>query len=925
MVRRTKRVFFLNESVRAGTVRVLQDCALVLIASIQFVMTYIFLGRPFLQLTQLLFIFNHQLADHFGKAQGVSPHTHSPLDVGVTVSFFSNSGLSGIPFDVKVVPDTSEIVAAGNDTLSVSISGTVTFPSSGLWRFDCKFKHTAVAFFWVDGHLLCQDGNVYNATVDTTDNPLPIRSRRSFALRAHLYKNLRSSEPISMAVRWAHQDTPNEPRSQMLPIPSSALDPVLSVNERRRDALQASAAKGWGNMLHHSMLTFTRLPAGIALTPTVCQLSTQRCIEFCVPDGLWKSDSGCEARVGPYALDRSFGQFFFGGNPKDNRSFVDANISVSFVAGKLDSSLKLLVEPVVGGCGSGDDCSDFVLRINSRFLWNRSGTVTVTRAPTGGSIVFAPSGLPASHVFVSSPFLDDEATRVLPRSALGGMDDVFVALHRGGAVSLSVNAADTVASVSVVVEAAKQTYTASMLAKFGTPDLAEVAIAVEAAVAWTAISTPVENNAVLMPVSRGWSRVAAPPKGVSAAAATDWTYAIFDWDNLFASLLAASTSKEVAYSNVIQSFKAKTAEGYLPNCAGGGYRDQDRTEPLVGARVVLDLFRKFNDKWLVELVFDDMLDWVEWTQRSRTDVSMGLYTLRSFNERTGKPGGMQEARYESGLDNSPMYDCKGDQQDGCEYWNKATGTMELFDVGMSSMAASELFALAELAEAIGRTAEADGLRARGETFGIAIRSRLWDERMGTYANLVRYNQSLSKRISPTSFYPFLLGTSGLSDDTRALAMVNGWLTNETRFCIGNRSDRCFWGLPSIAADDASFPALGYWRGFVWGPMAQLTWWSLQEFDHLPSVRAARKALAAQMSEMFVNMWRLHRHVCENYLPHKNGTEVDGKVWPNTCTGTTFYHWGALAGLIQLEESGKFYERQMHGSTQHGIHRAEIVV
>jgi len=63
------------------------------------------------------------------------------------------------------------------------------------------------------------------------------------------------------------------------------------------------------------------------------------------------------------------------------------------------------------------------------------------------------------------------------------------------------------------------------------------------------------------------------------------SYAIFDWDNLFACLLAAASSyagagRALAYSNVIQSFKSKTAEGYLANCAGGGYKDQDRTEPL---------------------------------------------------------------------------------------------------------------------------------------------------------------------------------------------------------------------------------------------------------------------------------------------------------------------------------------------------------
>jgi hypothetical protein len=48
-------------------------------------------------------------------------------------------------------------------------------------------------------------------------------------------------------------------------------------------------------------------------------------------------------------------------------------------------------------------------------------------------------------------------------------------------------------------------------------------------------------------------------------------------------------------------------------------------------------------------------------------------------------------------------------------------------------------------------------------------------------------------------------------------MVTGWLTNRSRFCInpngstdGNDPNACFWGLPSISADDPAFPPLGYW-------------------------------------------------------------------------------------------------------------------
>jgi hypothetical protein len=109
-----------------------------------------------------------------------------------------------------------------------------------------------------------------------------------------------------------------------------------------------------------------------------------------------------------------------------------------------------------------------------------------------------------------------------------------------------------------------------------------------------------------------------------------------------------------------------------------------------------------------------------------------------------------------------------------------------------------------------------------------------------------------------------------STDKQAEAMTVHWLTNKTRFCINENYEtenegRCYWGLPSISADDPTFPPLGYWRGYVWGPMAQLTYWSLAEYDHVPVVRSARKAMCKQMTAMFLNQWRLHAHICENFV------------------------------------------------------------
>ena len=115
---------------------------------------------------------------------------------------------------------------------------------------------------------------------------------------------------------------------------------------------------------------------------------------------------------------------------------------------------------------------------------------------------------------------------------------------------------------------------------------------------------------------------------------------------------------------------------------------------------------------------------------------------------------------------------------------------------------------------------------------------------------------------------------------QAARMATGWALNATRFCLSASwpagvADACYWGLPSISADDPAFPALGYWRGFVWQPMAQLTWWAFEAYAHVPAVAAAKAALAHQMQATFLEQWRLNRHVCENFSPKKGATECTG--------------------------------------------------
>jgi hypothetical protein len=139
-------------------------------------------------------------------------------------------------------------------------------------------------------------------------------------------------------------------------------------------------------------------------------------------------------------------------------------------------------------------------------------------------------------------------------------------------------------------------------------------------------------------------------------------------------------------------------------------------------------------------------------------------------------------------------------------------------------------------------------------------------------------------------------------------MMTGWLMNKSHFCVAptgdfaGNVDTCYWGLPSIDASDKAFPALGYWRGYVWGPMAQLTYWGLQNYDHVPSARTARKALCSQMQAMMLNQWRPHRRICENFYPAK---ELPSGVSGCSPNAMQMYHWGALTGFIGMVDAGYY--------------------
>eukprot|EP00301_Raphidiophrys_heterophryoidea_P017925 c2923_g1_i1.p1 GENE.c2923_g1_i1~~c2923_g1_i1.p1 ORF type:complete len:932 (-),score=169.29 c2923_g1_i1:264-3059(-) len=639
-----------------------------------------------------------------------------------------------------------------------------------------------------------------------------------------------------------------------LPIEPLRLSPTVSTLETSRRELQQNLTVGWGPWTQKNILEIINLPSGSRFNIGICQLSSGNCD---TNDGA----GGENSRVGLHAYDRSYVQMYIG-------TSFGGNVSVEYSSNK--DSLLLLITPVPGNSNN----PDYSIQLTPSFAYGWGGGASVTNT----TLTFAPSNLTTIvlHCTSTSP----TSPTKLPGSNVleHRLADGALACSTGAVVPV----ADTAARLLVA-----QMNERNRLNQYG-GDLAATKEAMQAGLMWNWLYVPCEYGPFVV-AGRGWSFT-------GTFLTTDFNYAVFDWDNIFSSYMLSLDAKDLAYSNMIQIIKAKTCNGFVPNYSAGGLKSQDRTEPPIGAKVLLEMYNKYHDTWIVEYLFDDLLDWVTWYRNSRRLLPLNITTVGSgyiprYTDSSAET--MQGAKYESGMDNSPMYDADN-------LFDAKSGLVQLYDVGMGGLEVMELRSLAELALVIDHVTEAAMLNGWADELAKAVADNLWDEEGQVFTNKFPSGE-FYRRISPTSFYPL---AGRIATDTQASVMVSGWLLNKTRFCIsptgdysGNTND-CYWGLPSINAQDSAYPSLGYWRGYIWGPMALITYWGLQQYKYVPIVATAMKALARQMRGLLLSQWYPHHHVCENFSPYKNATE---------CTGSALQSWGGLTGFLSFLEQGHYYQ------------------
>lgn len=625
-----------------------------------------------------------------------------------------------------------------------------------------------------------------------------------------------------------------------------APEQVVTPRSTEYDAVQKRLARGWNTWDVHSVATQVLLPEGLAIHVGMKHNSTLNGDAFLGDALIGRLEPGAEVvKPGPHAWDGSYtsADFEWKGHKWRVESAHDGDDLVMLVT-PLEHNANAALRPTV------------VFSVG--LLWNLN-----TGMVTAGGEQIATTSEGRAYVVTCTCGGTRHAAKNVP------IDNYYFAADLSGPVGISAQSMDVAYGVDVkprdlkqiraVIERERKRYQDSLAAAGENGPMLD---AVQSALGWDTIYEP-EKGRVISPVSRVWS--------------VGWGgYVLFDWDTFFAATMAGIGDKELAYANALETLREETTDGFVPNYArAGNWKSFDRSEPPVGAITVLGLYEKFHDRWFIEDAFEPLLKWNRWWDAHR---NMDGYIVlgsdpdtKPVNWDDGSRGTWQGAVYESGLDNSPMYDGT--------YFNPQTHKLEYADVGMTSLYVADCDALAQIAEALGKTPEAKELKERAEQYRAKLKT-LWSDEAGIFLNKDLHTGKLNTRLSPTNFYPLL---AKAATPEQAKTMVEKYLMNSDEFW-GE------WVLPSIARNDPAFKDQNYWRGRIWGPMNYLVYLGLRNYD-LPE---ARRALAKKSYALFAKEWTGKGHVHENYNAI-TGTGDD------VSSSDRFYHWGALLGYMEYLE------------------------
>jgi len=361
---------------------------------------------------------------------------------------------------------------------------------------------------------------------------------------------------------------------------------------------------------------------------------------------------------------------------------------------------------------------------------------------------------------------------------------------------------------------------------------------------------------------------------------------IFAWDSFFNALELAVESPALAADAIRAVLDTQYPNGNIPNWRSRFGGTPDRSQPPVGAYVVLKLFERTGNRELLNAAYPALRKWhAFWKARKpngqprRDGNGDGLLEWGSDRDlvadktpawEVGAPGEAR-SKWESGQDDLPNWDDVP--------YSAETGTLTLNCVDLNSLYALDAWCLSQIADVLKRPDDADAYLAEYGKMKELINAVLWNPREGFYFDR-HWDGRFSTHKAASNFYPLL---ARIPDENQAQLMIRHL-----------RDPKEFWGeyvLPSISRDDPAFndpknPDRQYWRGTIWPPTNYLVYEGLKACGY----DAVASELAKKSQALFMKAWTNFQICPENFHP------LTGEA-----AGQRFQSWGPLFALTAVEE------------------------
>ncbi|MFW5709892.1 MAG: MGH1-like glycoside hydrolase domain-containing protein [Bacteroidota bacterium] len=557
--------------------------------------------------------------------------------------------------------------------------------------------------------------------------------------------------------------------------------------------------------------------------------------------------------MGPHAYDGSYTMVeLHNWSEKMEQSPLNFRIESAHV----DDDLVILVEPLTEITRKKLP----LLLIQGGIMWNRPGTVIKDEDKLVGEL----NGK-VVDVFTTGTHVEEHY--------VGGSLSSYLAVEVNGPIGVSTGTERSVDEIRSIINDKKTAYQEKK-SSFG--DMAEVFDAIQTVVAWNVVYEP-NYERVVCPVSRRWSL---------------WNrgYVQYCWDTYFAAYLAASTgSREVAYINLVEMTRAAEKAGtpFVPNVEqANGFLSRDRSQPPVGSTCAMQVYNKFGEKWILELLYDDLLQWNQWWHDNRDYNGLLCYGSTPYEPVLGIPGESQEnddvngwfgGSKESGWDGAILYEEVP--------FDKERHILKHWDASLNGLYIMDCISLSEIAEILGKDDDAVQLKQKAMSYQENLQ-RLWNQEKGFFYNKNWETEEFSDVTAINGFYPLI---GGAATDEQALTIVKDYFYNPDQF----------WGewiIPTISRSHPNFRDDRYWDGRIWPPVNFLVYTGLRNYTHLPEVEKAKNDLVVKSRELLLKRWKMDRYVQEDYNAHTGMGEEENQY-------SRFYHWGGLLGLMSLIEEG----------------------